>query len=660
MCGFSGILKIKDRKDIDLKKTVAAMCDRLVHRGPDDKGLWIDEQKKIALAHQRLSILDLSLAGRQPMISKCGRYVLVFNGEIYNHKQIKNELENDIFFQEENYSWQGNSDTEILLTAITLWGFAKTLEKIVGMFAIACWDLKLNTLFLSRDRIGEKPLYYGFKNNLLVFASELNAFEEVKDFTLEINRDIIPFYLERSFIPAPFSIYKGIYKLIPGTYLEIKTDQINEISPLKPIHYWNLKDELVNSQKNQLNKTDNNLINNIDFLMRDSIKNIMVADVPIGAFLSGGIDSSIVVSIMQSLSSNKIKTYTLGFQESEYDESPYAKRIANFLGTEHKELILKPLEAIKVVTKLTDIYDEPFADISQIPMVLISELASKEVKVCLSGDGGDEIFAGYNRYIFGANCWRIIKFFPLKIRIFISELILSISLEKLKMIFILPSLFFSNILRLNLIDEKIRKFARLITARNSSELYSKIFDQTKNLDNLVEGISKNQKKIIPNMDENINLNTVNKMILEDMQFYLPDDILVKVDRASMHSSLETRLPMLDHRLINYVFRIPIEKKIRFFKGKWILKKVLNKYLPAKLYERPKKGFSVPMAAWLRGPLKQWAEELIDPKRIERDGYFNSSLVQKKWKEHLSGKKNWENLLWNILIFQLWLNKINNS
>ena len=660
MCGFSGILKIKDRKDIDLTKTVAAMCDRLVHRGPDDKGLWIDEQKKIALAHQRLSILDLSLAGRQPMISKCGRYVLVFNGEIYNHKQIKNELENDIFFQEENYSWQGNSDTEILLTAITLWGFAKTLEKIVGMFAIACWDLELNTLFLSRDRIGEKPLYYGFKNNLLVFASELNAFEEVKDFPLEINRDIIPFYLERSFIPAPFSIYKGIYKLIPGTYLEVKTNQINEILSLKPIHYWNLKDELVNSQKNQLNKTDNNLINNIDFLMRDSIKNIMVADVPIGAFLSGGIDSSIVVSIMQSLSSNKIKTYTLGFQESEYDESLYAKRIANFLGTEHKELILKPLEAIKVVTKLTDIYDEPFADISQIPMVLISELASKEVKVCLSGDGGDEIFAGYNRYIFGANCWKIIKFFPLKIRIFISELILSISLEKLKMIFILPSLFFSNILRLNLIDEKIRKFANLITARNSSELYSKIFDQTKNLDNLVEGISKNQKKIIPNMDENINLNTVNKMILEDMQFYLPDDILVKVDRASMHSSLETRLPMLDHRLINYVFRIPIEKKIRFFKGKWILKKVLNKYLPEKLYERPKKGFSVPMAAWLRGPLKQWAEELIDPKRIERDGYFNPSLVQKKWKEHLSGKKNWENLLWNILIFQLWLNKINNS
>tara|TARA_B100001989_G_C24544765_1_gene469990 strand:- start:54 stop:2036 length:1983 start_codon:yes stop_codon:yes gene_type:complete len=660
MCGFSGILKIKDRNDIDLKKTVSAMCDRLVHRGPDDKGLWIDEQNTIALAHQRLAIIDLSLAGHQPMISKCGRYVLVFNGEIYNHKSIRNELENDILFKNENYSWEGQSDTEILLTAITIWGFAKTLERIVGMFAIACWDLNQNTLFLTRDRIGEKPLYYGVKNNLLVFASELDAFEEVKDFPLDINREIIPFYLKRSFIPAPFSIYKGIHKLIPGTYLEINMDQKNEVSNLKPIQYWNLKDQLVKSQKNKLNKSDKSLINNIDFLIKDSIKNKMVADVPIGAFLSGGLDSSIVVSIMQSLSSNKIKTYTLGFQESEYDESHYAKKIAKFLGTDHKEFILKPSEVIKVVTRLTDIYDEPFADISQIPMVLISELASKEVKVCLSGDGGDEIFAGYNRYIFGANSWRIIKCFPLQLRIFISEFILSISLEKLKRIFILPSLFFPNILRLNIIDEKIYKFANLITARNSSEIYHKIFHQGANFNNIVKGVSKNQNEFISTNDEDINLNTVHKMILEDMRCYLPDDILVKVDRATMYSSLETRLPLLDHRLINYVFRVPTEKKIRFFKGKWILRKLLNKYIPEKLYDRPKKGFSVPMAEWLRGPLREWAEDLIDSKRIEKDGFFNPFLVEKKWKEHLSGKKNWSSLLWNILIFQLWLNKINNS
>ena len=395
--------------------------------------------------------------------------------------------------------------------------------------------------------------------------------------------------------------------MIPGTYLEINSAEVNENYIFKPIKYWDLTKNLVNNQNQNLNTSDNNLINNIDRLMRNSIKNQMIADVPIGAFLSGGIDSSMVVSIMQSISSKKIKTYTLGFQEFEYDESKYAKKIANFLGTDHKEFILKPYDAINVISKLPYVYDEPFADISQIPMILITEMASKEVKVCLSGDGGDEIFAGYNRYIFGANIWNILKLFPLNFRIFISRIILSISSEQIKKILIIPSFIFPSIFKLNIIDQKIFKFANLITAKNTSEIYHKIFYHDDIFNEIVVGVSNDEKEFNLNVGASSKLDTVHKMILEDMHFYLPDDILVKNDRASMYSSLETRLPMLDHRLINYVNKIPTQKKIKFLKGKWILRKLLNKYLPRNLYERPKAGFTVPMAEWLRGPLKKWAE-----------------------------------------------------
>ena len=577
---------------------------------------------------------------------------MVFNGEIYNHKKLRIEIENNTVFKE-IYSWIGKSDTETLLASITFWGVLKTLKKIVGMFSIACWDLHDKTLFLARDRFGEKPLYFGYKNNLFAFASELKAFENINGFPLEVNREIIPFYLKRNFIPAPYSIYKDIKKLKPGTYLKINhIDSCNQFE-LKENKYWNLSSEIIESQNNKLFLNNKKIIEKLDYLLKESIQDQLIADVPIGAFLSGGIDSSLVVSIMQSLTKKKIRTYTIGFKESLYDESIFAKKIAKYLGTDHKELIITDKEALEIIKNIANIYDEPFADVSQIPMILIAKHARKEVKVCLTGDGGDEIFGGYNRYIFGANIWNIIKFIPYKLRSYSSYLISSFPDQIFNNFLLKISLFLPGRLKLNLLDQKKNKFANLLKARNQSEIYDLIFSKFDFYDDIVLGVNKENKLEIDTQEYDI-LDPTHNMILKDMNSYLPDDVLVKVDRAAMHVSLETRLPMLDHRVASYALRIPTSKKIRFFKGKYLLRKLLNKYLPANIYSRPKSGFSVPISDWLRGPLKEWADNLINPERIRKEGYFDSQILDKRWKEHLSGNKNWSSFIWSVLMFQLWL------
>ena len=652
MCGFAGLINTNYKNNFDLLKTVSAMGDRISHRGPDNKGIWINEEKNLAFVHQRLSILELSPAGNQPMLSKCGRFMLVFNGEIYNHKKLKIEIENNTVFKE-IYSWIGKSDTEILLASITFWGVLKTLKKIVGMFSIACWDLHDKTLFLARDRFGEKPLYFGYKNNLFAFASELKAFENINGFPLEVNREIIPFYLKRNFIPAPYSIYKDIKKLKPGTYLKINhIDSCNQFE-LKENKYWNLSSVVKESQNNKLFLNNKKIIEKLDYLLKESIQDQLIADVPVGAFLSGGIDSSLVVSIMQSLTKKKIRTYTIGFKESLYDESMFAKKITKYLGTDHKELIITAKEALEIIKNIANIYDEPFADVSQIPMILIAKHARNEVKVCLTGDGGDEIFGGYNRYIFGANIWNIIKFIPYKLRSYSSYLISSFPDQIFNNFLLKISLFLPRRLKLNLLDQKKNKFANLLKARNQSEIYDLIFSKFDFYDDIVLGVNKEKKLEIDTQEYDI-LDPTHNMILKDMNSYLPDDVLVKVDRAAMHVSLETRLPMLDHRLASYALRIPTSKKIRFFKGKYLLRKLLNKYLPANIYSRPKSGFSVPISDWLRGPLKEWADNLINPERIMKEGYFDSQILDKRWKEHLSGNKNWSSFIWSVLMFQVWL------
>ena len=652
MCGFAGLININYKNNFDLLKTVSAMGDRISHRGPDNKGIWINEEKNLAFVHQRLSILELSPAGNQPMLSKCGRFMLVFNGEIYNHKKLRIEIENNTVFKE-IYSWIGKSDTEILLASITFWGVLKTLKKIVGMFSIACWDLHDKTLFLARDRFGEKPLYFGCKDNLFAFASELKAFENINGFPLEVNREIIPFYLKRNFIPAPYSIYKDIKKLKPGTYLKVNyNDSYNQFE-LKENKYWNLSSEVIKSQNNKLFLNNKKIIEKLDYLLKESIQDQLIADVPIGAFLSGGIDSSLVVSIMQSLTKKKIRTYTIGFKESLYDESIFAKKIAKYLGTDHKELIITDKEALEIIKNIANIYDEPFADVSQIPMILIAKHARNEVKVCLTGDGGDEIFGGYNRYIFGANIWNIIKFIPYKLRSYSSYLISSFPDQIFNNFLLKIFLFLPRRLKLNLLDQKKNKFANLLKARNQSEIYDLIFSKYDFSDDIVLGLNKEKQLEIDTQEYDI-LDPTHNMILKDMNSYLPDDVLVKVDRAAMHVSLETRLPMLDHRVVSYALRIPTSKKIRFFEGKYLLRKLLNKYLPANIYSRPKSGFSVPISDWLRGPLKEWADNLINPERIRKEGYFDSQILDKRWKEHLSGNKNWSSFIWSVLMFQVWL------
>lgn len=652
MCGFSGILKLNSENNIDILEVVSSMNERLKHRGPDDKGTWIDNKKVVSFSHRRLSIVDLSEAGHQPMISKCGRYVIVFNGEIYNHRLIRNQIET-YTNNSKSILWEGQSDTETILEAISIWGFEKSINKFIGMFSIACWDKEKNELLLTRDRIGEKPLYYGIHNNLFVFSSEIKAFKEVKDFSLEINKEIIPIYISRNFIPAPYSIYKNIYKLKPGTFLRINENIFLENREIKAIPYWDLEKDAITKNYNEYsNMSDQEIIDNIDFLLKKSISDQLLADVPVGAFLSGGIDSSLVVSIMKSITNKKIKTFSLGFNEIEYDESNYAKKIAKYLDTDHTEYKLTSKEAIKIIANLPNIYDEPFADVSQIPMVMISQIAQKSVKVCLSGDGGDELFGGYNRYIYGANLWKILNIIALPFRKFIAKLMYKVPFKNIEYIFRFLSLKRFSKLRLNLLGQKFHKFANLLTTEKISQIYSKVA-----FENNIEAIflDKNNFNLINSDIEYLpKIDLPHNLMYQDTKYYLPDNVLCKVDRAAMYSSLETRLPMLDKRLIDFAWKIPISKKIRFFEGKWILRKLLKRYLPSYLFQRPKSGFSVPIGDWLKGPLKNWAEELLDPSRLKKEEFFDHNVVNLKWEEHINGEKDWSKLLWSILIFQIWL------
>jgi asparagine synthase (glutamine-hydrolysing) len=651
MCGISGFYSksLSTFNNVILKMNLA-----ISHRGPNSSGTWNDKNSGIILGHQRLSIIDLSEAGNQPMQSNSGRFVLTYNGEIYNHLEIRHELKKNNF----NSKWQGNSDTETLLQAIDYWGLEITLQKIEGMFAFGLWDKKTHCLTLVRDRIGEKPLYFGWQgkgdNKVFIFGSELKALKAHPEFKGEIRRDSIALQLRHNYIPAPYSIYKDIFKLPPGHYLELKESDLKNSSLPNSRTYWSLIETAIYGKNNQLTNSEENIQKDLEELLQSSVKKQMISDVPLGAFLSGGVDSSVLVALMQSQSNLPVKTFTIGFNEEDYNEANHAKKIAKHLGTNHTELHVSSKRAMEVIPKIPLIYDEPFSDSSQIPTFLVAQLASKQVKVALTGDAGDELFCGYNRYLMSKKFWNIISLIPSPCRKILSSGLKILSSQNWQKI----SNFLPSSSRYHNFGDKIYKGVDALKAKTLSDLYYILSSHWQNPTEIVFSTKEPAtifNELIPRLKD---LNNQEKMMALDFVTYLPDDILVKVDRASMACSLETRIPFLDHKLIEYVWKIPHFLKYRDGQGKWILRQILKKYVPKNLTERPKMGFGVPIDTWLRGPLRDWAENLLDEKRLNEEGYFNTKLIRDKWTEHLSGKRNWQHHLWDILMSQAWIDANN--
>ncbi len=648
MCGITGFIDSKstDNKG-ELDHTIRRMADKIQHRGPDDYGAWVDADSGIALGFRRLAILDLSPTGHQPMVSHDGRYVIVFNGEIYNHLEIKQEI-----VQIHPEVFHGTSDTEVILAAICQWGLDSAVKRLNGMFAISVWDRKEKILHLIRDRIGIKPLYYGWSNGIFFFGSELKSLTAHPRFSAEINRDVINLYLRFGYIPTPYSIYREIYKLIPGTILDIS---LESQEPKQPREYWSAKATVEAASADPFQGNEQDAIGELDHILRRSVRERMIADVPLGAFLSGGVDSSTIVALMQQQSSQPVKTFTIGFKEKKYNEADSAKEVANHLKTDHTELYVSPDEAIETIYKIPSLYDEPFADSSQVPTFLVSQLTRQKVTVSLSGDGGDELFGGYNRYFWAKQIWSTFGWMPVKFRRAIARAFYDHSSPKAlefwnKLGGVLPGK-----LRQPLLADKMLKIFEIVPIEKPIDLYATLVSHWKDPASVVIG-SREPPTFFSDRKRWARLADYQQLMMYlDLVTYLPDDILVKVDRASMGVSLEARVPFLDdHRVLEFAWRLPQSLKIRGKTGKYILRKVLYQYVPRELIERPKMGFGLPLDEWLRGDLREWAESLLNENKLKVEGFFNPAPIRKKWQEHLAGKNNWQYYLWDILMFQAWL------
>lgn len=637
MCGFSGFYKYFTTVD-KACSLLNSMGEVISHRGPDDSGVWYNEQQGIGFSHRRLAIVDLSPAGHQPMESSSKRFMMAFNGEIYNHLSLRVLLE-----QESSINWVGHSDTETLLQAFEVWGVEETIRQTIGMFAMAVWDNKNTKLSLIRDRVGEKPLYYGWQDDTLVFGSELSSLKLHPKFTAEIDRNALSMYMRQGYVSAPYSIYQGINKLNAGTIIHFNAN-FNEP---EEIIYWSANDIVTEGDKKPYEGNATDVVNELEKVLGDAVERQMMADVPLGAFLSGGVDSSAIVALMQSRSSKPVKTFSIGFHEKGYNEAEYAKEVAKHLGTEHTEFYATTEDALAVIPDLAAIYSEPFADSSQIPTYLVSKMAKKYVTVSLSGDGGDELFSGYSRYKKTADAWNKIKFIPKPARKLTAFLLKSIPTALWDKLF---SFYGDNF------GDQIHKGAEALKSVSFENFYANyLMAHTREPNAIVIGgvdpLSSYQQS-----EETSQLGLFEKMSLLDIKSYMADDILCKVDRAAMAVSLETRVPLLDHTVVEFSARIPMSIKRFNDDAKWPLRQVLYRYVPKKLIERPKKGFGIPLEKWLREGLKDWAEELLDKSKIQQQGFFQPNMVEKIWSEHQSGKRNWSYLLWNILMFQAWYEK----
>lgn len=648
MCGIAGYFC---SQGIGGDACIRRMIETLHHRGPDDRGVWTNPGAGIALGHARLSILDLSPLGHQPMVSSCGRYVISFNGEIYNYRTLRNEVERL------GVTFRGRSDTEVMLACIRQWGVEEATQRFNGMFAFACWDQKERVLYLVRDRLGKKPLYYGWMGKTFLFGSELKALRVHPEFQGEIDREALALYLRYNYVPGPYSIYRDISKLPPGTILTVPDP---EKRPLLPVPYWCARAAAEAGQANPFDGTEGEAIAHLDTLLRDAVALRMEADVPLGVFLSGGIDSSTIAALMQAQSTRPAQTFTIGFHENRYNEAVYAKAVAHHLGTAHTELYVTPAEAMGVIPSLPTLYDEPFADASQIPTFLVSQMAREHVTVCLSGDGGDEVFGGYNRYFAGPDIWRKVAWLPMPVRrVFARVLRLPRSDQWDRLGFFLSPLL-ERFGTQGTFGDKFYKIADVLTMDGPDALYHRLLSQWEHPEQVLLS-GREADTILTDKDQWPDLpGFVERMMSLDTITYLPDDILVKVDRASMGVSLECRAPLLDHRIVEFAWRLPLAMKIRRHSGKWLLRQVLHKYVPPELIDRPKAGFGVPIHDWLRGPLREWADSLLDEVRLRKEGFFHPAAIREKWIEHLSGRRNWFNYLWNILMFQAWLSQENAS
>ena len=646
MCGIAGFWQSKAGAEAP-DELLVRMGNAIRYRGPDDSGWFFEKATGVGLIHRRLSILDLSPAGHQPMRSHSGRYTIIFNGEIYNHEEIRSELGSGV-------TWKGHSDTEVMLEAIEQWGLEAAIHRFIGMFAFALWDAFDRKLHLVRDRLGIKPLYYGWVGEDFVFASELKAIGRYPGFAAAVDRDVLALFMRHGYVPSPHSIYKGIRKLEPGCILTLASP--NETAGVR--RYWSAMEIAKAGVASRMEMGEQEAVEELEHRLADAVRLRMIADVPLGAFLSGGIDSSTVVALMQAQSSRPVKTFTIGFQEEDYDEATHAKAIAKHLRTDHTELYVTPQQARDVIPLLPAIYDEPFADVSQIPTYLVSKLARGSVTVSLSGDGGDELFGGYQRYFLSRSIWNGMRLVPVLFRRGLASAAQFVPPSHIDRAYRALRLLLPKNKRVAAIGDKFHKLLSFLPLDGPEAIYAQAVSHwplrsgvilCSQPSDLVAELMANAP-LLPSLEE--------QMMLCDTVQYLPDDILTKVDRASMAVSLEARVPILDHRVVEFAWLLPMHFKVRGRSSKWALRQVLYKYVPAELVDRPKMGFGVPIDSWLRGPLREWAEDLLSLESLKRGGYFDFKAVRLKWQEHISGTRNWQYLLWDVLVFQDWISRNN--